>query len=35
VVLNTPPAAATSSPRKTTLGSRLISWAIPRVTASR
>ena len=35
VVLNTPPAAATSSPRKTTLGSRRISWAIPRVTASR
>ena len=35
VVLNTPPAAATSSPRNTTLGSRRISWAIPRVTASR
>ena len=35
VVLNTPPAAATSSPRNTTLGSRLISCAIPRVTASR
>jgi hypothetical protein len=29
VVLNTPPAAATSSPRNTTLGSRAISWAIP------
>ncbi len=35
VVLNTPPAAATSSPRNTTFGSRRISWAIPRATASR
>ena len=35
VALNTPPAAATSSPRKTTSGSRRISWAMPRETASR
>ena len=35
VVLNTPPAAATSSPRNTTSGSRRISCAIPRATASR
>ena len=35
VVLNTPPAAATSSPRNTTLGSRRISCAIPQATASR
>ena len=35
VVLNTPPAPATSSPRNTTAGSRRISWAMPRDTASR
>ena len=35
VALKTPPAAATSSPRKTTLSSRLISWAIASPTASR
>ena len=35
VVLNTPPAAATSSPRKITRSSRSISCAIPAATASR
>src|SRR5215831_6165152 len=35
VALNTPPAAATSSPRNTTRSSRRISCAIPRATASR
>ena len=35
VVLNTPPAPATSSPKKTTLGSLSISWAMPAATASR
>ena len=35
VALNTPPAEATSSPRKTTDGSARISWAIPLATASR
>ena len=35
VVLKTPPAAATSSPMKYTVGSRSISWAIPAATASR
>ena len=35
VALNTPPALATSSPRNTTSGSRLISCAMPRMTASR
>ena len=35
VALNTPPAAPTSSPRKTTSGSRAISLAMPRATASR
>ena len=35
VALNTPPAAATSSPRNTTRSSRRISWAIPLATASR
>ena len=35
VVLNTPPAAPTSSPMNTTDGSRSISWAIPAATASR
>ena len=35
VVLNTPPASATSSPKNTTLGSRRISWAMPAATASR
>ncbi len=35
VVLNTPPALPTSSPRNTTSGSRAISWAMPRATASR
>ena len=35
VALKTPPAAATSSPMKTTFGSRSISCAIPAATASR
>ena len=35
VVLNTPPAAAMSSPRHTTVGSRRISRAMPSATASR
>ena len=35
VALNTPPALATSSPRNTTSGSRVISCAMPRATASR
>ena len=35
VALKTPPAAATSSPMKYTVGSRSISWAIPSATASR
>ncbi len=35
VVLNTPPAAATSSPRKMTRSSRSISCAMPAATASR
>ena len=35
VVLKTPPAAATSSPRKTTRSSRSISCAMPAATASR
>ena len=35
VVLNTPPAAATSSPMKYTRSSRSISWASARATASR
>ncbi len=35
VVLNTPPAAAVSSPKSTTRSSRLISCAIPAATASR
>ena len=35
VALNTPPALPMSSPRKTTSGSRVISWAMPRMTASR
>jgi hypothetical protein len=35
VDLKTPPALATSSPKKMTSGSRAISWAMPRATASR
>ena len=35
VVLKTPPAAATSSPRKTTISSRASSCAMPAATASR
>ena len=35
VSLNTPPAAATSSPRNTTVSSRSISWAIAAATAAR
>ena len=35
VSLNTPPAAPTSSPMSTTLGSRRISWAMPRAMAAR
>ena len=35
VALNTPPAAATSSPSSTTFGSRRISCAMPAATASR
>ena len=35
VVLNTPPAPATSSPMSTTRSSRSISCAMPRATASR
>ena len=35
VDLNTPPAFATSSPKKITSGSRVISCAMPRATASR
>ncbi len=35
VSLNTPPAAPTSSPMRTTLGSRSISWAIAAANALR